>query len=127
MDFERLVLQAAIDSAGSRRANSYARVDAVVDARAPALGKSYESYLAGEYWAREWVKQGARRDKMVSEFPAVLLESRRTELPDGLEVNNARIHYRLYVLHKIQCDECKVKPTPVSPLLFVYTMRPVWS
>jgi hypothetical protein len=113
--FEGIVMQAAIDTAGPMRANSFLRIDEEVDARAPALGKSYDAYLAGEYWSREWVKGGARRERMVTEFPAVMLESRSAEIE---EINTSyptqRIRYRLYVLHKIDCPECKRKPTPVQ-------------
>lgn len=45
-------------------------------------GRSYEDYLNGSFWARNWVKAGASRNDMAKNGNAILFENKRRKVVD---------------------------------------------
>jgi len=105
--FKAILLQIVKDVGyeAGLRLNAYASVDNFPDLRAPAFGKSYEEYLAGRYWSRDWYNGGKDSAKMVAEFPALFVEWRDVELEHPADLEGAT-PFNLYLVDKIECETC---------------------
>lgn len=82
--------------------NAFAFVSTVQGLTSSNLGKTYKDYLAGDFWARDWVAAGANPDELKREFPLTLLEHSFAKVREK-EVCRT---YALSVVDVYDCEEC---------------------
>jgi len=60
------------------RVNCFSFLDESGDIAKDDFGRNYADYLSGAFWARNWFLSGAEENTMRREFPALLVEWKRT-------------------------------------------------
>lgn len=88
------------------RPNSVVCVDDWSEFQASNFGQIYQDYLNGHFWARNWVASGAHPDKLKKEYPMLMMEHRKSNLPEGVKgIVCERVH--LVLVDKYDCEQCK--------------------
>lgn len=79
-------------------------------------GKIYADYVNGDFWARDWVNGGARRDSLKVEYPLLVLEMKTIKYPNGLKKAGC---YEVFLacVDNHGCPECKYTETELSKIM----------
>lgn len=85
--------------------NTFAVLDDAPDLVHDAMGFTYDNYLAGEFWSRFWVGNGADPAKIKADFPVLFVEEGAItqECADSWEY---RQEWPVLVIDKIECTSC---------------------
>lgn len=67
------------------------------------LDKTFEDYLEGSFWARDWEAGGADPNELKREFPLTLLETPELKIVNQEECRK----YALTVIGQYDCKDCK--------------------
>ena len=79
------------------RMNTFSYLIRRADLVESALGRSYDDYLKGYFWSRDWVLGGADPDKMEKEYGILAIEKNEIQFDGGVESGVKSAIHRLSV------------------------------
>lgn len=56
--------------------DTFAVVDHIGQLESSNLGKTYQDYLNGHFWSRDWINSGARTESLCKTYPMLILEQK---------------------------------------------------
>lgn len=69
------------------------------------IGKTYEDYQKGFFWSRQWEENGALKDDLSLEYPALFIEYKKSKIPSLMEIKMCDDLYVL-VVDNPDCPDC---------------------
>lgn len=91
---------------GDLQVNSFVNITSDPKIREQSFGASYEDYQAGDFWARDWVNQGADPGTIAGTFPVLFYENRRVEMYLNQDEQSDRVYVNLLLLDKFELGCC---------------------
>lgn len=85
--------------------NTIALVDGIPDIRHESFNQKYEDFVAGHFWSRTWVNQGADPDGIKAEYPAMFVEN-RTASQECLDTQDIQYQWDVLIIDKLECPDC---------------------
>lgn len=86
--------------------NTFAVFDQREQLDAPNLGKTYEDFVAGTFWARNWFLSGASPSTLQKEYGILALEHKSADMPDIMSPGELLQPVYVNVLQTVACDTC---------------------
>jgi len=94
------------------RLNTFSYLDKGSDIAESALGRSFDDYQEGFFWARDWVLSGASPSRMEKEYGILAVESKEVNVdPDFTNQVVRPVTINILILR--DCEECKTNYRPV--------------
>lgn len=85
--------------------NTFAHIDSGKAMQSENLGHTYDSYLKGEFWARNWVANGAPQSHMKKQYPILGIEQKKSTRPDICGREKC-YEYDIVMLDILTCSNC---------------------
>lgn len=83
-------------------------VDGAADFEATNTNKTYQDYLNGHFWSRDWVLQGAPADILRKQYPILGVELKRV-MKDSIYSKSACYEMWVLIADQVGCDTCETK------------------
>lgn len=72
------------------------------------LGASFQDYLDGFFWSRDWINSGSNPDTMKAQFPILFVESVGISI-DNISSPDIQRQYAFVFIDKVECESCPDK------------------
>lgn len=114
-DLKAIFLQAVQDMAyiEHQQINTIYIIDRHPDIRQDSLGATYQDFLNGDFWARDWVYSGASRDNLRASWPILIVEQADPEA-ECIDSIDMIYPFDVMIIDKIGCNNCP-NPEERSP------------
>ncbi len=96
-----------------KQINTIFITDRMPDLRQDSIGATYQDYLDGKFWSREWVATGATSGKLKAQFPILLIQQSLIDI-ECIDDKDGIYTYDFLLIDKVGCDNCP-KPAERVP------------